>query len=199
MTEIVIVSKTKVRDSVCIGAHRLDDFKSLRLNRPGGRFMPADTKLDIGAVWEADLVEGERKPPHNEDVTVTIGKFIGRFEDLEATIRRRAVIWEGTPDNLFQGRLNRSGGGSGYVPAGGPQPTMSTGYWLPAADLHRDDYRDSPKFAYSRPSSVKRAPWVGVAEPPPRIDAGTLVRVSLSGPWGKGDECGCWLQISGVY
>jgi hypothetical protein len=68
--------------------------------------------------------------------------------------------------------------------------------------LERADFNERDRrFGYRGLASVREIKWVGVAEAPNAISAGTLVRVSLSRrhqPSGR-DEDGCWLQISGTY
>lgn len=199
MTDILIVSKTRMRGAVCVGAHDLSDFRSLRLHRPGGTNQPVNTQLNVGDVWSVETTDAPRAAPHVEDVFASALNFKHRIDDLGETILARGTIWRGAPGELFEGCLVASRGSSGYVPLDGSQPSGSTGYWLPGEALLRNDFGDRPRFRYGGASPIANAPWVGVADPPDQIPPGTLVRVSLSRPWGSPDEHGSWLQISGVY
>src|SRR5438270_576671 len=89
---------------------------------------------------------------------------------------------------------------SGYVPSKGTLPRSSTGFWLPDLDLVRETTEGKrPRFKSERQGVVRWLTWVGVAEPPERIDAGSLVRVSLSRLFGSETAPdGYYLQISGV-
>ncbi|MFI4977281.1 MAG: hypothetical protein ACHQC8_01165 [Solirubrobacterales bacterium] len=56
MSRVLVVSKTRMRGGhVCVGGHDLDKgMRSLRLLRLDGAYMPADTRFEIGQVWELD-------------------------------------------------------------------------------------------------------------------------------------------------
>lgn len=203
VTDIVIVAKTRMGEqTVCVGAHRLSDFRSLRLHLESGNNFPSSTLLEVGQTWSARLsFDRLRKAPHVEDVTVSQLEQGERIPDLARLLRSSAHVWIGPPDALFGGHLEASERGSGFVPSGPRQPLMSTGYWLPPSPLERDDYDGKARFRYIGTSRIFRTKWVGVADPPQLVPAGTLVRVSLSRPFkgGRVPERGCWLQLSGVY
>lgn len=80
---------------------------------------------------------------------------------------------------------------------------MSTGYWLLGEDLHlkRKEWDGEVKLHYI--SQKVEARYVGVDKEIPKINAGTLVRVSLARWWSEDPDANgeprCYLQISGWY
>lgn len=107
-------------------------------------------------------------------------------------------LWSGGIDNLFDGKLQWTSGGSGYISANGGIPENSVGFWMPNRDLRRNDYNH--KVRYSYPIEGKNISFVGLQNPIDTIPAGTLVRVSLARWWSPDEsEERCYLQLSGWY
>lgn len=199
MSRVLVVSKTRMHGArVCVGGHDLDeDMRSLRLMQPDGTNMPSDTRFGIGQVWELDYRPSPHvHEPHVEDVLVEPrgARWIDSLSPLGAFLRRRVTVWKGVP---FEGRLMRTGSGTGYVPSEGPFPSCSTGYWLPENALVFDG---DGRYVFRVDGSRRRIRYVGVADPIDRIEIGTLVRVSLARPWSPPNAPpGLYLQISGWY
>lgn len=199
MKRVIIVSKTRMRgDHVCVGGHDLDErMRSLRLLQPDGTNMPADARFEIGHVWELDYQPApDVQPPHVEDVLVdpSGARHVDSIDPLGAFLRDRVTVWTETP---FEGKLRRTTSGTGYVPADGPFPSCSTGYWLPKDAL---DFDGDSRYVFRADGGRRRIRYVGVADAADRIEPGTLVRVSLARPWAPSNAPrGLYLQISGWY
>lgn len=197
-SRVLIVSKTRVGASRCVGA--LDENgASLRLHEPNGGFPPADTPYGVGQLWDITYVSKQHLvPPHVEDVLVTSARPVGGQQALAAHLRQRVQPWTGDIKNLFEGTLGFTGRGHGYVEPG-RVPSCSTGFWLPDRALSATEglktyYRYGP-FELS---------YVGVDPAIPTISAGSLVRVSLARWWKQADADDdfperCYLQLSGWY
>jgi hypothetical protein len=199
VSRVLVVSKTRMRGGhVCVGGHDLDEgMRSLRLLRPDGTNMPADTRFEIGQVWELSYQPvPHAHPPHVEDVHVDPhgARHVETIEPLDTFLRTRVSAWAGVP---FEGTLRRTDSGTGYVPIEGPFPSRSTGYWLPDKVLEFDG--DS-RYVFRAEGGRRRIRYVGVADPANRIEPKTLVRVSLARPWSPSNApAGLYLQISGWY
>ena len=189
---------------VCVGGHDLDaDFRSLRLLTKDGMNLKEENDIAPGEIWELDYSEHpEPDPPHVEDVLVNAGK---RIEALPADDVRKLILahdspWRGDPEELFDGTVAGTANGRVYVPDDGSLPTRSTGYWIPDAELIKRIAFGKAKFVYAGESELDEFVWVGMTEPPLRIAAGSLVRVSLARWFSPGSApAGYYVQISGVH
>jgi hypothetical protein len=199
---VVIVSKTRLGQSACVGAHDLDDFRSLRLFRHDETYLPQDAPIEIGDILELGYRDRPTvQPPHVEDVLVDQGsaRRVARQAHLARLIRERDTVWRSAPE-LFDGRLQFTPAGSAYVPTAGPFPTRSTGYWLIDGPLVRFTFGEKVKYRWEGEGQLRRMPYVGLAESTESVPAGKLVRLSLSRPNAPpGQPSGCWLQLSGWY
>jgi hypothetical protein len=189
-------------DRVCIGGHDLADFKSLRLYRHDGTYLEASDNIAVGKIWELEYrPKPNLEPPHVEDVIVKHegAVRIGQEQNLGAFIQQHDTIWR-TPPELFEGCLRFTDAGAAYVPAEGPLPSRSTGYWLLDAPLHRQEYEGKTRYLRQADEGVRRISYVGTAPTRATIPAGTLVRLSLSRRFAPTDtHNGYWLQLSGWY
>jgi hypothetical protein len=189
-------------DRICVGAHDLSDFKSLRLFKHDGKYMTVADKIAVGQIWEAEYrPKRGLEPPHVEDVIVERegAARIGREPDLVALIQQRATVWR-TAEELFEGRLHLTDAGAAYVPAGGLLPTRSTGYWLLDAPLRRQEYDGKTRFVRDGVEGLRRISYVGTAASRATILTRTLLRVSLSRRFAPIEaHNGYWLQLSGWY
>lgn len=187
---------------VCVGAHDLADFRSLRLYKHDGTYLKEVDQVSVGEVWELQYEpKSDLEPPHVEDVIVARegAARVGRETSLATLIRQRDVVWT-RPEELFEGRLRVTAAGSAYVPAEGPLPTRSTGYWLVDSPLLRQQTEGRTRYIRNAASGLRRVSYVGTAAPRATIPAGVLVRVSLSRRFAPSDEHnGYWLQLSGWF
>jgi hypothetical protein len=201
---VVVVSKTRMREGrVCVGAHDVDrNFLSLRLYRHDGTYLHEDDNIEIGQTWDLRYrAKAGIEPPHVEDVIVERegAALIGAEQDLEQVIRARDVVWQ-TLEELFEGCLRYSARGSAFVPAGGPLPSRSTGYWHPSSDLVRQEFDGSVRYRWTGAGPLRSIRYVGLTESIDTIRAGRLVRLSLSRRFAPAEGFdGYWLQLSGWY
>jgi len=204
MSRVVIVSRTRLGNRLCIGGHDINqDMKSLRLLTRQEENQPADSPLEIGDIWDLEFQPRPTiTPPHVEDVLVTAGKHVKRVEDIASYLIDRVTIWSDGPEALWDGTLRATPNGRALVLAEGPIPSCSTGYWQPDYSLDRWRWDENSKsyFDYTGPSSIRRFSWAGVATAPEHIAQWTLVRVSLARYWDpETAPAGYYAQISGVY
>jgi ATP-dependent DNA helicase RecQ len=199
---VIVVSKTRLGRSACVGAHDLEGFRSLRLFKHDQTYLPQDAPIEIGDILELEYRDRPNvQPPHIEDVLVAEGsaRRVAHQADLVQLIRERDTVWESVAE-LFEGRLRFTPRGSAYVPAEGPFPTRSTGYWLIGDPLERFTFDQKVKYRWDGEGELSRMPYVGLAESVESVPAGTVVRLSLSRPNAPpGQPSGCWLQLSGWY
>jgi len=201
MSRIVIVARTRMQHGdVCIGGHDLDRaFRGVRLLDRFGLHFKDDSPFQIGDLWNIRYRDRLCKPPHLEDVFVMEQRRLEPVPDLRQLIRRVAHPWTGPPAALFDGTTQSTASGASYIPAKGPLPKCSTGYWLPDRDLTPQAMRGRVRFSWTDDETLRHFPWVGIQQPPDRIEAGSLVRVSLSRLFTSDTAPeGYYVQISGV-
>ena len=198
--EVLIVSKTSMNNNMCcVGGLVLENNQSVRLLNRGNRNQPEDTPLQIGQVWNINFIpRNPIQPPHVEDIIVLQKTFVRNQNNLSTFIQDRGLVnWNGSINNLFDGLLSWTSGGSGYVNADAGQfPTRSTGYWIANQDLEMYESYGSPRYRYSNDRAVK---FKGYQDLLNTIPAGTLIRVSLTRAYPINGINGCWLQLSGWY
>jgi hypothetical protein len=202
MSRIVIVARTRMHGGhVCIGGHDLDRaFRGVRLLDELGDHFTDDSPFMVGDLWNIRYREKvSARPPHLEDVFALEYHPLGKVPDLKRLVLKAARPWAGGLDALFDGTVRTTPSGAAYIPTHGRLPRCSTGYWLPEQDLERQMFGNRARFLPSGQNPITRIAWVGVAGPPERIEAGSLVRVSLSRLF-KADTApeGYYVQISGV-
>jgi hypothetical protein len=191
---------------VCIGGHDLDQtFRGVRLLDRFGDHWTSDSPFMVGDVWDLDYrPKASARPPHVEDVYVNDQRRVGQVADLEALVQKHIQLkhvrpWSGSPEVLFDRTVRSTPSGVAYIPTVGRLPGCSTGFWIPEDDLVRKTFDTRVRFVSMGESGVKRFAWVGVADAPERIEAGSLVRVSLSRLFGSETAPeGYYVQISGV-
>lgn len=201
--DVIIVSKTHMSSAACVGGV-LANGRFVRLLDSDGYNQDSDTDLEVGDVYTITFSERtEKTPPHIEDILVhtMVHKFT--FSSIEKmveylTVKLKVKIWRGSTEVLFDGNLEWTSGGSGYISESGEIPKNSVGFWIPDRDLNRKDYNE--KVRYSYPIRWRNISYVGYQNPVDNIPAGTLVRVSLARWWSPNeDEERCYLQLSGWY
>ena len=211
--DVIIVSKTQMSRAVCVGGI-LANGRFVRLLDSNGYNQDSDTELDIGDVYTINfLVRSEKRPPHVEDILVSSMEYKFSFSSIDKMVKclktkLNVKIWRGSTEVLFDGKLQWTRGGSGYISETGEIPENSVGFWIPDEDLPRHDYNDKVRYSYPfrwLSDSVEWEKWryisfVGLQNPIDNIPAGTLVRVSLARWWSPNDdEERCYLQLSGWY
>lgn len=201
---VVVVARTRMYGGhVCVGALS-DDGASIRLLNSKCDFnRDQDSPYQVGEKWEVvSAACGSRKPPHVEDAAVAEAKKVGTEKNLVGYIFERAKPSKGPIDILFEGKIQFTQNGAGYI-SESAVPAAATGFWIPSSDLllQKDD---RGKIGYYIQNSYRHLSYVGVQNPVDRIKAGQLVRVSLAGWWKPRDaapdfEERCYGQLSGWY
>jgi ATP-dependent DNA helicase RecQ len=210
MEKVLIVARTRAGNGVEIGGLTREQNRSVRVLPPEGQSHPADTRLDVGQVWEFEFHDApDVKPPHVEDIIVSSGKRAGFVSNMREVLLEHIQPWEGGPEQLYDGLLTIVNG-KAYISEQNELPPASTGFWLPDRPLTLNFQSNPPKPYYSLvlgEATTKSAveflniPFVGFAEPIKQIPAGTLVRVSLARWFDQNGrtERRCYLQLSGWY
>ncbi len=189
--------------AACVGGV-LANGRFVRLLNSDGYNQDSDTDLKVGDVYAVNFTERtETNPPHVEDILVHSMEHKFAFSSIEKMVeyltnKLKVKIWRGSTEVLFDGKLQWTSGGSGYISESGEIPDSSVGFWIPDSDLNRKDFNE--KVRYSYPIRWRNLTYVGFQIPIDTIPAGTLVRVSLARWWSPNeDEKRCYLQLSGWY
>lgn len=202
--DVIIVSKTHMSNAACVGGV-LANGRFVRLLNSNGYNQDSDTDINVGDVYTITFTERQdKKPPHVEDILVNTMTFKFSFDTTEKIVeylkqKLKVKIWKGSPETLFDGKLQWTSSGSGYISESGDIPQHSVGFWIPNKDLTRHDYKEKVRYRY--PAIQWRSiTYVGFQEPIDKILAGTLTRVSLARWWSPNEEEErCYLQLSGWY
>jgi hypothetical protein len=202
---VLVVARTRMRgDRVCVGGLDTESGASARLLGHDERNLHEDHPVRPGQI--RDIVCTPRKvlrPPHIEDVVVTGGKRRTEVADLGRAIADLVDPWTCNLDEIFDGRLDVTDAGTGYLGEGRPQPGCSTGFWTGRSVLRQSKFQESGR-AYWIPSGnlIRKVKYVGMDDPIALIPEGVLVRFSLARwlafPPGVEEER-CYLQLSGWY
>jgi hypothetical protein len=204
--EVLIVSKTHMSSAACVGGMVLSDNRYIRLLNNGNYNQPTDTNFRIGDVWDISFTNRNLiHPPHIEDVIITDKTFLRRIEDIPNLLRERNIIdWVGHIDNVFDGLLQWTNSGTGYITLGGQMPTKSVGFWQTSSNLIRVIFDTKTRFRFPNGSNYRGISYVGYQETIETIPAGTILRVSLSRIFPPENSQiqtprGYYLQLSGWY
>ena len=197
--EAVIISKTRMQHAICVGAI-LADGKGIRLLDINGYNQPFDTKFEIGEIWNLNYAERTAKrEPHNEDVLVSASEFKKqRIKNLYRYFvkKLKVKIWQGSSNNLFDGKIRWTNNGSGYISERTGIPEHSVGFFISDTEIKYENKH------YIFSDSNHRLAYVGCENPLGIIPKGTLIRVSLARWWKPEDvemEERCYVQLSGWY
>lgn len=201
MATVLIVSKTQMRNGVCVGGINEDTLELIRIHNERGGNLPVDAPYEIGDRWSmiVETAWNIRQAPHTEDKQTTA---LGRIENVGTQGIRDYVyrnslllrVTRGSIVNAFQGTL-RFVGTKTYVSRPNV-PSYSTEFWIADKDLTHSLQYNKHYYYYDN----VRIKFVGFQIPINRIPAGTILRLSLANWWddGSGEER-CYLQLSGWY
>lgn len=199
-------------DCVCVGGVDVDNCRSVRLlNARGHHEAATDCPYQIWEIWDIDYYVNQRRPhPHTEDVNVVRRRKIETVDAPNMSINRFAGILEssnipffrGSLFTVFDGKLKLNDNDKLYI-SKEDVPTYSTCFWVNDKSLfgYTND-RGRWQYRYNDMSNHYgyTISYVGSAEPPADIEAGSLIRLSLAHWWkpeDSDDEERCYLQLSG--
>ena len=201
--KILIVAKTRMGGSACVGAIAFDG-RSLRLRAADERTNDhANQAYQIGDVWE---IEGhplhDRPLPHSEDFRVKDKCKLPPLTDIRTFIEDKLPPYHGAASILYEELLQQGSSGALYITKAKGVPAFSTTFWRPAHDLLR--VVDGKRIRYRvEDGSNATFVFVGYQEPPERLPAGSLLRISLAHWWQPHDrpnqEPRCYAQLSGWF
>jgi hypothetical protein len=198
---VLILAKTHMSGELCVGGLARDTKQNIRLLQPGGLNQPVDTPYQVGQVWEMDFTPCPKLfPPHVEDVIVHNSRQLGRVKSVKETLLAKGVkIWQGRPAALFDGLLQFTPRGAGYIAAHAGVPRQSVGFWRADRALVRSENRS--RIRYHTADYKLQITYVGTADAPDSLPDGVLLRVSLARWWraDDADEARCYLQLSGWF
>lgn len=204
--EVLILSKTKYGTTqVCVGGICVNSKQFVRLLNQGGYYQPADTKFNIGDIWDINFtVNPNRKEPHNEDVTIHSYTFVRKVYPLETFIKNMGVpIWKNNIANIFEGKILWQGNGKGYFSKNIKNyPIHSVGFWISDIDLIHQKVGHQDFYIYQNNGISRQIVYKGNQSILPVIPKGRLIRLSLAKWWKPEDsdiEERCYLQLSGWY
>lgn len=206
MMDVLIVSKTRMAHHSCVGGILIQNGRFVRLLDVNGNNQPANSNLEIRDVWEIDFENRQNVvPPHVEDILVREFKNKRQLKSnltmLDVLKMLNIKYWEGRIDNIFDGYLNWTVNGSGYI-SKDLIPEHSVGFWLTDKELTMYKEYEKIRYHYDEINDSRKITYVGFDEPVNIIPAGTLLRVSLARWWSPSDsdvEERCYLQLSGWY
>lgn len=205
--DVLIVSKTHMSNAACVGGLTLEGNRNIRLLNPGNHNQPTDTDFQIGDIWRIDFKSRAHvHAPHVEDVVIASRLFVGRVDNMQGFLTERNIVnWIGHIDSLFDGLLNWTNSGAGYIPVDGEMPAASVGFWIADKNLVRVTFENSKtRFRYPNGGFYRNVRFVGYQDTIQEIPTGTILRVSLSRIFpsaGSGIDkpTGFYLQLSGWY
>lgn len=200
MATVLIVSKTKMANGVCVGGINEQSGELIRLHNERGGNLTADTPYEIGDRWEmsVEMAWNVREAPHIEDKqtiqirkieNVGIAGIIDYLRNHYLGSRLYAGSLNGTFDGCLQSRI--------YVTRD-CVPNFSTQFWISDEGLNHVVSFGKDYYIYQG----LKIKYVGLLPAIARIPAGAIVRLSLAN-WfdgnGRWPEERCYLQISGWY
>ncbi len=204
--EVLILSKTKYGTTqVCVGGICVNNKQFVRLLNQGGFYQPADTKFNIGDIWDVSFTSvTTKREPHNEDVIIHSYKFIRKIYPLETYIKNMGVsIWKNNVANIFEGKILWQGNGKGYFSENIKNyPSHSVGFWISDVDLKHQKVGHQDFYIYQNNGISRQIVYKGNQSILPIIPKGRLIRLSLAKWWKPEDsnvEARCYLQLSGWY
>lgn len=204
--EVLILSKTRYGTTqFCVGGICINSKQFVRLLNQGGFYQPADTKFNIGDIWDINFtVNSNRKEPHNEDVTILSYTFVRKIYPLETFIKNMGVpIWKNNVANIFEGKILWQRNGKGYFSKNIINyPSHSVGFWISDVDLIHQRVGNQDFYIYQNNGVSRQIVYKGNQSVLAVIPKGRLIRLSLAKWWKPEDsdiEERCWLQLSGWY
>ncbi|PNP92360.1 hypothetical protein BFS16_11025 [Hoylesella timonensis] len=199
MAEVLIVSRTRMKNGVCCGGIDLETGEFIRIHNECGGNLSFDAPFQIQQIYSMDYKTAwnVRQKPHVEDkqvISYQLQRSISTKE-LISLIQDKAPVFVGGLESIFDNCLVKSD----YAPyiCKNNIPNYSVCFWRPKYSLRLFNFMGKSRYAYEH----NRISYVGFQEPVTIIPAETLVRMSLANWWAPKDidEKRCYLQLSGWY
>lgn len=199
--EVLIVSRTRMKNGVCSGGLDLQNGEFIRLHDHWGKNLLESAPFQIGEVYNIDYRTAAncRPVPHIEDKEI-----LPNYEKLRqltntkiiTEIDRLVDVPCGGIETIFEGKLRRSTFATYISPEDIPQ--FSVCFWRPNAPLVKSGFLGKTKYWFGGSHAIN---YVGFQEPLEIIPAGTLLRMSLANWWSPDaiTEKRCYLQLSGWF
>lgn len=202
MSTVLIVSKTRMNNGVCVGGIVEQTCELIRVHNERGGNLSFDAPYEIGDRWEMSVEKAWncREIPHVEDKQTTP---IRKIENIGVSGIIRFInthnfgskLTRGSVRNAFENCLQFQGN-KNFVNKDNI-PTFSTQFWIADQDLIHSVQYNKDYYIYNG----IRLKYVGYQDCIDKIPAGTIIRLSLAN-WWDGDGSGenrCYLQLSGWY
>lgn len=198
--EILIVSRTRMKNGVCCGGINLATGELIRLHDQYGRNLVLEAPFQVGQVYEMDYRKAlhGRPLPHVEDSEVMPNYSLLRemtTQEFISKIDKLIDVPQGGFESIFEGKLCHSSYATYISP--NAIPNHSVCFWRPSEPLIKSVFLGKTRYWYNG----KPISFVGFQEPLNIIPAGTLLRMSLANWWSPDEitEKRCYLQLSGWY
>lgn len=210
MEEVLIVSKTRMHNGICIGG-LCRGGQNVRLKTKDGHNQSESTPFEIGQIWLLNIrEEAVLHTPHTEEVRVIgRGMYAGVIDGrMEEVIREfGGLIYSGPMEECFENNLVFTDWGSAFVHRASGVPNSSVLFWKNPQELRMNVLQEKVHYLYKEPPEfIERSlPFVGLQEPIEIIKENSLVRLSLARWWNRELEDGTledrrsYLQLSGWY
>src|SRR5947209_92779 len=96
---VLIVAKTRMHWTACVGGLALDNNQGVRLLTADGSNQPVNTDYEVGQVWDLEFKpKPDIRPPHVEDVMVVGRQLVGTEPKLRQLLMERVQPWHGPPN-----------------------------------------------------------------------------------------------------
>jgi len=198
--EVLIVSRTRMRNGVCCGGIDLTTGEMIRLHDHWGRNLTPEAPFQIRQVYNLDYRQAlyARPIPHVEDKEVMPGyQLVKEFSVSEfvAEIDRLVNIPYGGIESIFEGKLRHSSYSTYISPE--DIPSFSVCFWRPNIQLIKSEFLGKTRYWFGN----NVISYVGFQDPLNVIPEGTLLRMSLANWWSPDSitEKRCYLQLSGWF
>lgn len=199
--EVLIVSRTRMKNGVCCGGINIANGEFIRLHDHYGRNLAESAPYQTGEIYDLHYRNAlhARPIPHVEDKEVMPDfKLIRQLSTSEVIdeIDRLVDVPNGGLDCIFEGKLRRSTYATYISPEAVPQHSVC--FWRPNEPLIKSVFLGKSRYWFGGCHAIS---FVGFQEPVDLIPAGTLLRMSLANWWSPDDitEKRCYLQLSGWF
>lgn len=210
LSEVLILSRTQMKDKICVGGYCYSTSKNIRLLTSTGARLPKSEPYRVGDVYQIAYTPVSFRPivpPHIEDVAVSQKTRLRTLSKTDfMTLVNSLSLSDIHIKDLFEGCLNWENG-KGFllktsVPSCGSVLIARLSHDLVMSESRYED-NVSTIFELKTPfGKGYTASYVGyeILRSPLTIKANTPIRFSLARFWNRGDGVErSYLQLSGFY